>query len=36
MIEGKNDTIVITETKFDSTFSTSQFWINGFTKLYKT
>ena len=35
MIEGKVDIVVVTETKLDSTFPTSQFCINCFTKPYR-
>ena len=32
MIEGKVDIFVVTDTKLDSNFPTSQFYINSFTK----
>ena len=35
MIEGKDDILVVTETKLDSTFPTNKFYINGFTKPYR-
>ena len=35
MIEGKVDILAVSETKLDSTFLTSQFYINGFTKPYR-
>ena len=35
MIEGKVDLVVVTETKLDPTFPTSQFSINCFTKPYR-
>ena len=35
IIEGKVDVLVITEIKLDSTFLISQFYINGFIKLYR-
>ena len=35
MIEGKVDILVVTGIKLGSTFPTSQFYINGFTKLYR-
>ena len=31
MIEGNVDILIVTETKLDSTFPTSQFYKNGFT-----
>ena len=35
MIEGKEDVLVMTEIKLDSTFLLSQFYINSFIKLYR-
>ena len=32
MIEGKVDILVVSETKLDATFLTSQFYVNGFAK----
>ena len=35
MIEGTVDILVVTGIKLDSTFPTSQFYVNGFTKPYR-
>ena len=35
MIEGNVDILIVTETKLDSAFPTSQFYKNGFTKPYR-
>ena len=35
MIEGKIDILEVTATKLDSSFATSQFYINGLTKPYR-
>ena len=35
MIEGKDDILVVTETKLDSTFPTNKFYIIGFIKPYR-
>ena len=34
-VQGKFDVLVITETKLDSTFHTSQFLIEGYSKPYR-
>ena len=35
MIEDKVDILVVSETKLDSTFLTSQFYVNSFAKAYR-